>query len=722
MSGSSILDIIIINYNSTDHLLACLKSISEVSQGLPVRVFVHDNASKDNVGRVTALHPSVNLHKNYYNVGFSKALNRAFQDTAAPYVLILNPDTYVKKGFFDTILEFMAKNTDVGVLGPKILDEDGVVQASARSHPTPLTAFFGRTSMLTKWFPNNPITIQNLLTLKSDGLSPMEVDWVSGACMVVRREAMEEVGPLDEHFFMYWEDADWCRRMRESGWKVVYFPRASVVHYVGGSSERALIRSITEFHKSIYWLFHKYNMPSQWFLEPMVIAGLSLRAPLVLTSNIMRVWAGKRGFVRRHREVVFGPATDKRIKVLRMIARLNIGGPSIHVHILTRGLNKERFQSVLVAGKISSQEGDMSYLFDSQDCKPLIISELQREISVRMDLKAFFQILKLLRREKPDIVHTHTAKAGTSSRFAVFLYNLIGEKKVRMVHTFHGNVFEGYFGKAKSRGIVLIERLLAKETDVVIAVSKSQKRELAEKYRIASPEKIKTVELGFDLHSFFENERVRGQFRDSLGIDAETLLVSIVGRLVPIKNHVMFLRAAKRFLEQSPQVRAGFAVIGDGELRDKLEAYRDRLGLHDHVRFCGWMRGLPAVYADTNILALTSQNEGTPVSIIEAMASSIPVIATDAGGVLDLLGPQEDILQSNGFVICERGILCRKNDHLGFARGLKYLAEADKSVQERLSRRGRTFVEQRFSEGRLLRDIEGVYLDLVGERYGDDRP
>jgi glycosyltransferase involved in cell wall biosynthesis len=177
----------------------------------------------------------------------------------------------------------------------------------------------------------------------------------------------------------------------------------------------------------------------------------------------------------------------------------------------------------------------------------------------------------------------------------------------------------------------------------------------------------------------------------------------------------MFFRAARRFLDQNPQVRARFAVIGDGELRNELEAYCDKNGLSGHVTFCGWMRDLPAVYADTDILALTSLNEGTPVSIIEAMASSVPVIATDAGGVLDLLGLQDGIPASNGFMVCDRGILCRKDDDLGFAKGMKYLAEADASLREELTRRGRSFVKEKFSEQRLLRDMESLYLELMGK-------
>ncbi|NVM27039.1 MAG: glycosyltransferase, partial [Desulfobacterales bacterium] len=570
--------------------------------------------------------------------------------------------TYIMDGFFEPILRYMEQHPYVGIVGPKILNHDGSVQGSARTFPTPLTGLFGRSSVLTRFFPNNPFTRANILTTRSDGKTPMEVDWVSGACMVVRRKALDDVGLLDERFFMYWEDADWCRRMWRKGGKVVYFPQASVVHYVGASSGQAPLRSIFEFHKSSYRLFEKYNKAPVWFMKPLAIAGISLHLLYVLVSRQARVWYEKLKFTRMHLKEAHILERGKKIKVLRMIARLNVGGPAIHVHLLTKGLDARKFEPVLVAGKISPQEGDMSYLFDPADKEPIIIPELQREISLRMDLKAFGQIFSRLIQEKPDIVHTHTAKAGSSARLAVAMYNLICGRKVRTVHTFHGHVFEGYFSRAKSLMFVWIERLLARLTDVIIAISDSQKRDLLEKFRIAPAKKINTVELGFDLRPFLGNGVLKGQFRRSLGINDDALVVGIVGRLVPIKNHMMFLKAAKLFLDQNPGVQTKFIVVGDGELRDELETYCQQLGLTTHVRFCGWIRNVPAVYADLDILTLTSTNEGTPVSIIEAMASSVPVIATDAGGVLDLLGPPDGLPSSDGFVVCERGVLCRKND------------------------------------------------------------
>jgi len=710
----SLLDIIIVNYNSTDYLLRCLRSVYDSLQGLPAKVFVEDNASEDGVDRVKAEFPQVLLSKNSYNMGFSKAINNALKQSDSPYIVLLNPDTYVVDGFFEPLLRYMEEHPDVGIVGPKILNHDGSVQGSARTFPTPLTGLFGRSSLLSRFFPNNLFTRANILTTRSDGKTPMEVDWVSGACMVVRRKAVDDVGLLDERFFMYWEDADWCRRMWKEGGKVVYFPQASVVHYVGVSSEQALLRSIFEFHKSSYRLFDKYNKASLWFVKPLAIAGISIHLFYILVSNRLPVWYEKYKLTRSKKEVRV-LEKEKRIKVLRMIARLNIGGPAIHVHLLTKGLDAKKFEATLVAGKISPQEGDMSYLFDSLDNEPIIIPELQREISLRMDLKAFQQIFNRLLKEKPDIVHTHTAKAGSSARLAVLMYNIIFGKKVRTVHTFHGHVFEGYFSRAKSLMFVWIERFLARLTDVIIAISETQKRDLSEKFHIAAAQKINTVELGFDLRPFLGSEVLKGHFRRNLGINDDTLLIGIIGRLVDIKNHFIFLKAAKIFLELNPGMPTKFMVVGDGELRDELEAYCQQLGLSSHVRFCGWIKDVPLVYADLDVLALTSTNEGTPVSIIEAMASSVPVIATDAGGVQDLLGPPDGVPSSDGFVVCERGILCRKNDALGFAKGLKYVVEGEIREKQKRLMRARSFVRKRFSEERLLYDIESLYLELMNK-------
>jgi len=346
------LDIIIVNYNSTDYLIRCLKSLYKSLGDIPAKIFVMDNASEDNAERIKDIFTGVHFFKSSYNMGFSKAVNMLLKKCDAPYALILNPDTYVTQGFFSPLIEYMEKNQDIGILGPRILDNDGRLQNSARSFPTLLTAFFGRSSFLSKRFPKNPITFRNLLSLKSDGKSPMKVDWLSGACMLVRRKAIEEIGLLDERFFMYWEDADWCKRMWDAGWKVIYFPEVSLYHYVGGSSEKRAFKSVVEFHKSVYRLFDKHLYPSLSLLKPLVVGGLALRLSFVLCLQTIQQslnWGEEKSEIRSQERGVRSQESAyvaSRIKILRIISRMNIGGPAIHVYLLTKGLNPELFESV----------------------------------------------------------------------------------------------------------------------------------------------------------------------------------------------------------------------------------------------------------------------------------------------------------------------------------------------------------------------------------------
>ncbi len=405
---------------------------------------------------------------------------------------------------------------------------------------------------------------------------------------------------------------------------------------------------------------------------------------------------------------------EHKIKVLRVITRLNIGGPAIHVSLLTTGLDPERFDSLLVTGNISSHEGDMSYLVNEKNVVHRSIPELHRELDPKQDFLACFKLLKIIIREKPDIVHTHTAKAGTVGRLATLVYNGLFLRRVRTVHTFHGHVFHGYFGKLKSGLFLAVERALARRTDAIIAISRTQREELAHTFRIAAPEKIRQVNLGFDLSPFLSCQAVKGRFRERIGVDEETILVAVVGRLAPVKNHKMFFDAAGTLVERPWKKKLKFLVIGDGELRAWAEAYVRRLGLEDHVRFCGWVKEIHTAFADLDVLALTSLNEGTPVSIIEAMASSVPVVAADAGGVRDLLGPRDEAKTAKGFTSRRRGILCKVNDVEGLSNGLIHTLEDGDGENEARVKRARAFVEEQYSSSRLIHHMESVYAGLTG--------
>lgn len=271
------IDLIIVNYKSTDYLQTCLNFVYENLNGFHINVHVVDNGSRDHVHLVKRAFPEIVLTIHHDNLGFAKAANNIIKKTSAPYIVLLNPDTILFDGFFESIISYIQKHPDVAVVGPKIIDPDGRIQGSARAFPTFRSALFGRRSLLTRIFPKNPITCANILSNKSDGRTPLEVDWVSGACQFIRRQAIEDVGLFDERFFLYWEDVDLCKRIKKSGRKIIYFPLAAIEHSVGGSSERNFLRSIFEFHKSAYRYFVKHFKFHRLSIKPFIMLGISFR-------------------------------------------------------------------------------------------------------------------------------------------------------------------------------------------------------------------------------------------------------------------------------------------------------------------------------------------------------------------------------------------------------------------------------------------------------------
>lgn len=388
-------------------------------------------------------------------------------------------------------------------------------------------------------------------------------------------------------------------------------------------------------------------------------------------------------------------------KIIRIIGRLNIGGPAVHVILLTGGLDRSKFDSLLVTGSVSTSEGNMNYLAVQKNVFPVVISQLKREINPLTDLLALVKIYMVILSEKPDILHTHTAKAGTLGRIGGILYSRIYPRKdLKMVHTFHGHIFEGYFNKTKVSLFLLIEKLLAFFTDRIITLSGTLKQELLS-LGIGNDKKIRIIPLGLELEKF-TNIKLK-EFGQSINI-------GIIGRLVPVKDHRLFLDMAAELLKDYSRSR--FKIIGEGELMEDLKGYSRSLGLTGFVEFSGWRRDLPLVYSGLDMVCLTSINEGTPLSLIEAMASARPAIATDAGGVRDLLGEEiPDNLHSGAYSIRERGVLVEARDPLKFARAVARMIN-DKELRMRLSVSGREFVKDKFSRVRLISDTENLYNQL----------
>lgn len=405
------------------------------------------------------------------------------------------------------------------------------------------------------------------------------------------------------------------------------------------------------------------------------------------------------------------------MKILRIIARLNVGGPARHVVWLTEALQDDEFQSTLVAGTVPPGEENMGYFADQHGVTPVFIEEMSRELSAK-DVISLLKVYQTIKSEKPDIIHTHTAKAGTVGRTAAFLYRwltwktLLGKpRKIRVVHTFHGHVFHSYYGNAKTKLFVLIERVLARfATNKIITITPQQLSEIHRDVRIGNEMQFEIIPLGIDLSTFSGSQAKRTGFRSEVRASEEELLIAFVGRLTEIKNIPLLLKAAREYFNDEGAPKARFIIIGDGHLRPELESETAALNISDKVIFLGNRDDIDVAYAGVDVVALTSLNEGTPLSLIEAMASGKPVITTAVGGVVDLLG---EILEDRvDFKACERGVSVPSNSAEGFAKGLIYLAK-DEKLRVGLGEKGREFVYSKYAKERLIEDIKRLYRDLM---------
>jgi glycosyltransferase involved in cell wall biosynthesis len=387
---------------------------------------------------------------------------------------------------------------------------------------------------------------------------------------------------------------------------------------------------------------------------------------------------------------------EDKIRVLRVIGRLNVGGPSIHVVNLSVGLDPDRFDQLLVIGKESRDEGSMLDYALSRGVWPHRIEEIVTSFNLTpRDGKALKRLWSVMRRYRPHIVHTHTAKAGLLGRLAARLAGV-----PIIVHTYHGHVLHGYYGPVKNWALRKMEKSLAWFTDRLVTVSEQVKNDLIG-YGVASAERIRVIPLGLDLEPFLNAHKLRGEFRREKRLGQELKLVGIVGRIFPIKNHRLFLESAVRIAAREPAAR--FVVVGDGVLRSSTEQQARRLGIADRVLFTGWRSDLPRIYADLDILVVTSDNEGTPLSVIEAMAASRPVVATRVGGVPDLIRDYHT------------GRLVPPGDPGCIAGAVLDLLSHPEKAQD-IGRKAMNAARARFDVKRLVHDMDHLYRELLDEK------
>lgn len=388
------------------------------------------------------------------------------------------------------------------------------------------------------------------------------------------------------------------------------------------------------------------------------------------------------------------------IRVLRLITRLNVGGPAIQAITLSHRLTERGFHTLLVHGRLADGESDMSYLLP-ESVETAFVPSLRRPVAPVHDTRAFVTIFRLIRRVHPDIVHTHTAKAGSLGRLAAALYNRTYRRSdpVRVVHTYHGHVLDGYFGPRTERLFTVAERRLARFTDAIVAISPQIKSGLLNQHGIGRAEQYRVIRLGFDLSQLIAiDDQARRAARQALDIPADAHVVSTVGRLTAIKQHRLFVETAQRVAERDPA--ALFLLVGDGELRRELKALASELGVRPRMRFLGWRRDLPTIYGATDVFLLTSRNEGTPVALIESLAAGVPGVSTDVGGVRDVIDS------------VEVGLLAPFGDAAALADAVETLL-TDAGRRREMGDRGRTAMSLRYGVNRLLDDVERLYRELL---------
>ncbi len=360
------------------------------------------------------------------------------------------------------------------------------------------------------------------------------------------------------------------------------------------------------------------------------------------------------------------------------------------------------FETLLVGGPEEEGEDSSLYIPEGLGLKPRVLNQFQREINITSDYAAYKEIKRIIREFKPDIVHTHASKAGAIGRLAA-----IHCKVPIIVHTFHGHVFHSYFGKLKTGFYKTIERYLAKRSTAIVAISNKQKHELSEVFKIAPKEKIHVVPLGFDLTKFTRNKvENRREFREKYNLADDQLAIGIIGRLAPIKNHGLFIESIAYIKQQGIKNFKAF-IIGDGDTRNAIVGYCEQFGItwsnnpKDNVDliFTSWITNVEWALHGLDIVTLTSLNEGTPVSIIEAQAAGKYVVATNVGGIEDVLHP-------------ECGLLSEVIDKTTFFNNLLNTCRRVADLPE-IAKKGEEWAIKKFSYTRLVSDMSELYKRLL---------
>jgi glycosyltransferase involved in cell wall biosynthesis len=385
-------------------------------------------------------------------------------------------------------------------------------------------------------------------------------------------------------------------------------------------------------------------------------------------------------------------------KILHITNRLVIGGPSRHVAMLSKGLQSD-YGVMVVGGSAAPGEVLDLDLFAGLKNQPILIPELSRKLNLSHDYIVYRKLRKIIQEFQPDIVHTHTSKVGALGRKAAKK-----EGVAKIIHTYHGLIFENYFSGILNAGLIKLEQSLAKSTNHLIALSNQQKNSLVQQYKIASENKFSIIPLALNSDAYQQSENLRKQFRNQYNLSTETVAIGIIGRLVPIKNIKLFLDGI-HYLKQNSTINIQAFIIGDGIEKDNLITYAQSLGLKtaqkDHVSkgadmvFTSWVKDLKYIYSGLDIVTLSSKSEGTPMSLMEAQMTGKAIIASNVGGVSDII-PEGT------------GLLFGINKPQEFFDKLKGLVESEE-LRTQLSTQAKYHAQEQYRPELMLSRIKEVY-------------
>lgn len=382
---------------------------------------------------------------------------------------------------------------------------------------------------------------------------------------------------------------------------------------------------------------------------------------------------------------------SRNTRILRIIYPLSISGPALQALLLTSRLNEMDYDSYLVTGNMLDSADAMDKIVEAYDVEPIVLSELDYDnlLGIPLALKC---LVEIMREYQPDIVHTHNTRAGFLGRIAARIAGV-----PVTVHTMHEYPFRGYYNRLSTILFIYMERIGAYFSDSIITLSESLRKALTDTYGVTRKSRITVLPLGFDLDIFAQTKRKNGFFRELWDIDNDVPLIGIIGRLLAVKNHVLFLEAAAKIQSELPTAR--FMIVGDGEERANLEALVSQLGLSDAVIFTGWQQQVERIYSDLDVLVTSSWNEGTPVPIIEALSGACPVVATEVGGIPDLLdrGAFGKLVYSGDVDALAKAII-------ETIQSPPDMAQAQKTMLNR------------YGIGRLAQDLDSLYRGLLAKK------